>query len=304
MNTPNVIGRQNGAEILSISFEKYVELEGDNWSSLKPLRRSPAHYRHAKEVGRGDTASLKLGRAVHLAVLEPEKFASRCVLWDGGRRYGKAWDAFCVENYGREILKADEFELCQRISEAVHANPSAHRYLTGGAPEQSIFWTDERTKRRLKGRIDYVSPGTALVDLKTTRDASPSAFGRDFWRLGYHGQFALYMDGYVEVTGDALPFVVIAVESEPPNVVQVYTVPDEVIEAGREEYSALLERLAECEASGTWPGYAETDLELTLPKWALGDSDEDIEELGLVVGGDGAGADASAEPAALTEAPF
>ena len=258
-----------------------------NFSTLKLMGRSPAHYRERIQNPPGpDSDAMRVGRASHLAVLEPDKFRTECIQWTEGRRAGKAWEAFAAEHAHQEILTPPEWETCLAIQRAVRASDSASRYLMAGAAEQTVLW--EQTSavegfapatHRCKGRLDWVCD-SAIVDLKTTKDASPEAFGRSCFNFAYHAQAAFYSDGYEAATGRALPFVVIAVETTAPFTVQPYRVPEEVIDMGRELYWQWLDRLDLCRRESRWPGYGDGELPLTLPRWAMPQND-DISDLGL-----------------------
>jgi exodeoxyribonuclease VIII len=257
-----------------------------NFSTLKAMLRSPAHYRHAAQTPREDTAGLRLGRAVHLAVLQPELFESEVAVWpaENGRRWGRAWDAFREEHPDRTILTETEAAECVALAAAVRGHPLASALLSGGQAEASAQWTDAATGIDCKGLLDYVGPG-GIVDLKTTRDASLSGFGRECWRYSYHLQAAFYVDGWAESHGgERLPFSMVAVEKEPPHVVVVYRVPEDVLDLGRQEIAGLLESVKRCRAEKRWPGYADAAVDLELPRWAIGDDDRDVSGLGLDFG--------------------
>ena len=270
--------------IKHISFEEYQRISRVNMSTLKEFRKSPAHYRHRLLCKDNDSPAKRLGRAVHLATLEPERFVSTYVIWNEGRRFGKKWDKFKKVFKGREILTNEEYARCLAIQQSTRSNQMAMSYLASGAAEITATWIDKKTGIGCKGRLDFAND-SAIVDLKTTRDASPNGFGREVWRYGYHLQAAFYQDGHAAATGTRLPIVIIAVETEAPYVVQVYSVPEQVLDAGREEYSRLLELLATSRAENNWPGYSEQELELTLPRWATNyDSEEDVSGLDLDFG--------------------
>jgi exodeoxyribonuclease VIII len=267
-----------------MTFAEYEKLARVNWSTLKAMSKSPAHYRHGLLQRREDTAAMRLGRCVHLAVLEPELFASRVERWpeENGRRYGKKWDKFRADHEGCEILTEDEHDLCLAIQRAVRSDREAARLLVGGESEVTAQWTDEATGLDCKARLDKVNAN--IVDLKTTRDASPTAFGRESWRLQYHCQMGFYQGGLAhQLGGTLLPVYVIAVEKDAPHAVQVYHLTDDLLDTGREEVGQLLARLSFCRANDVWPGYAENGeiLELMPPSWAL-ESDEDADALELV----------------------
>ena len=58
--------------------------------------RSTVTVEHTRALvhQRADTTALKVGRAVHTAVFEPDRLLRDYVLWDGGDRRGKEWTAF------------------------------------------------------------------------------------------------------------------------------------------------------------------------------------------------------------------
>jgi hypothetical protein len=289
--TPEQIEIRRKVGVSSIDRAAYDSIRDRvNFSTLKLMAKSPAHYRERIQNPPGpDSDAMRLGRATHLAVLEPDKFRSEVVQWTEGRRAGKAWEAFAAEHAHHEILTPPEWETCLAIQRAVRASDSASRYLLKGSAEQTVLWEQTsvtegfpEARHRCKGRLDWIAPD-ALVDLKTTRDASPEAFGRSCFNFSYHAQAAFYSDGYEMATGYQLPFVVVAVETSAPFTVQAYRVPEEVIDMGRELYWSWLDRLDLCRRENRWPGYGDGELPLTLPHWAM-KRDDDLSELGLTFG--------------------
>lgn len=268
-----------------VSRERYDAIERVNFSTLKLLEKSPAHYRHGLITPPADTDPKKLGRVVHIAAFEPERFRNAIAVWDGGTRRGKDWEAFKARNEGRELLTEHEYERCMAIQAAVRAKASAARYLQGGGGEVSLLWTatapESGKEIPAKGRIDF-DTDTALVDLKTTRCAKPGVFERQAFGLQYHAQAAWYVDGYFCATGKRKPYVVVAVESDPPHAVQVYRVPDSHLELGRVAYGGWLDQLVFCRENNLWPEYTnDMELELQLPPWM---AEGDVDGLGLDFG--------------------
>jgi folate-dependent tRNA-U54 methylase TrmFO/GidA len=276
--------------VLTQSREEYEKTPGTNWSKLKKLKRSPAHFRHSLTAEeQEDTDALLLGRAIHLATFEPEVYASTCAVWEGGARRGKEWDAFCKANAGKELLTETQAKTARAVANAVRNDRVASRYVTGGLAEATVVWRHVEEAlgaipgidEACKGRLDFITQD-ALVDLKSMTDASPDAVAKSCWNFSYHGQAAFYADGYAAATGRQLPFVMVAVETKEPHIVQVYRLPEYVLDAGRQEYRALLRRLIECRKESRWPGYAEGELELSLPRWAL--SHDNLDGLDLKFG--------------------
>ena len=108
---------------------EYDSIRRLNWSRLKALARSPAHYRHGLFADHIDTDAMRLGRCAHMAVLEPEVFPKACAVWEGARRAGKEWEQFraLAEHDGREILKTAEVTYCHALQSAVRADPPIAR---------------------------------------------------------------------------------------------------------------------------------------------------------------------------------
>lgn len=255
---------------------EYDRVERVNFSTLKWMDRSAAHYHHVLTTPSEDTDPKRLGRVVHLAAFEPERFRNAVAVWDGGARRGKDWTAFCERNQDRELLTEAQYETCLDIQRAVRADARAMKYVTGGQGEVSLLWTRvvgegaNRYSFECKGRIDFDAQD-AIVDLKTTKCASPKdyAFARQVVSLGYDAQAAWYSDGYEAATGIRKPYVIVAVDNTAPFKLVVYRVPERVLARGREKYSRWLDTLGWCREHSQWPGYSEIELDLELPPWAM-----------------------------------
>ncbi len=250
---------------------EYEKIDAINWSTLKHMRDSPAHYLAALDADRKASKAMNLGSATHAAILEPERVPTMLALWDGGRKAGKAWEAFEAANADRLIVKPDEFSSVCAMAEAVHAHPEASRLLAlPGRSETPITWLDPATGLRCKGLLDRHTDGI-LIDLKTTRSTDPRFFASQAARLGYHLQLAHYATGLEVLTGSRPAVYMIAVENAAPFDVAVYLLTDDVIIPAQETVGELLVKVAECRASGHWPGRNAGIVPLDLPQWALGE---------------------------------
>lgn len=283
-------GPQNGVHP-KMTRAQYDALARTNFSTLKHIGRSPLHFRAQElRLDETDTNARKLGRVRHLAIFEPEQFKAEVAVWRGGARRGKEWGAFEDAHPDKEIITESEYEAIVVLAHAVRSDATAAKYLQGGRSEVSVLWTQTAPalggvpgyRFDCKGRLDFVG-ARAIVDLKSCKDASPPAFGRHVWNYKAHVQAAWYSDGYFAATGQRLPYVLIAVESAAPFAVQVYRVPEPIIELGRDEYRGWLDRLNFCRTENQWPGYADAELDLELPTWAMPSEgeDEDLSDLGI-----------------------
>lgn len=260
----------------------YMRNQAVNISTLKELwSRSPLHYRHLLDNPRESTPAMALGTAVHMCVLEPDRFRDTYTIkpsWvKGNTKDGKAWLA---EHDGLELISERDHARCLEIRRMLLAHPVAGRLLReGGDAELPIYWTDEETRVPCKGRLDLFGP-RATVGLKTARSASPGPFPQQAAKLGYHLQWAFYHDGLIASGRDPGEMVEIVVEPEPPHDVVVYVIDDDTLDAGRDEYRRALVTLTYCREHNDWPGTAPLEeVVFRLPKWAQLQDDDDMSDL-------------------------
>lgn len=253
-------------------FNTYRAIEAMSQSGARKILKTPLHYVFDRDHPSEPTDSMQFGTAVHCGVLEPDAFQARVAAApkvDKRTNAGKAaWAEFCLGSVGKVILSPDDFDRVRRCADAVHAHPAARELLAGATIETSLFWTDARYKVPSKGRLDIRNHG-GIVDLKTTKDASPEEFAKSIANFGYDVQGAHYFSGCEHLL-DATPefFVIIAVESEEPHAVACYAMPSNGILAGAHKMNLALERYARALESGRWEGYPDTIETITLPRWA------------------------------------
>ena len=59
---------------------EYNEIDAINWSTLKHIQRSPAHFKYLLDNPPKQTAAQSFGVAVHEAILEPDKFQENYII--------------------------------------------------------------------------------------------------------------------------------------------------------------------------------------------------------------------------------
>jgi hypothetical protein len=256
--------------ISRISRAEYDKLDAVNWSTLKHMLRSPAHYRAAMLEKPEDTPALKMGRLIHIAAFEPERWKSEVAVWDGGRRQGKEWERFQEDHRGLELATSDEAELALAVGEA--ARVAAGTLMAKGKREMTLQWK-HKNGLAARGRIDFLSEQHGIVDLKSTADASPEGFGRAAARFEYCTQAAYYVDGIEAITGKRVGYVLVAIEKKKPFVPGIYPLTEDHLELGRSIYLPLLDRLKRCIDEHDFPGYPSGPL--SLPLWAVPNDNDD-----------------------------
>ena len=255
-----------------LSFKDYTALPGLNQSKLGALRACPQKFKWALSCQRKDSDSMRLGRAIHTAVFEPELFNQEFLCLpeiDRRTAKGKAeYAEIIAANPTKTILKPEDFNKALEIATEVRGNPHVMKLIDGAHVELSLDWEDAATGVLCKGRIDcYNEELGIIVDLKTTLDASPKGFPRKLYSYGYHRQAAWYLEGLRAHNEPAAHFVFIAVETAPPYSLGLYRLADNTIRLSKAENEALLRRYAECLRTDTWPGYTNGIEDISIPEY-------------------------------------
>ena len=271
-----------------MSEEKYHAIEACSSSQLRKMRRSAAHCKAYREED-DSSDSMDLGSAVHLAILEPERYEEEVAIagdcetkFKSGKKGGQPCGAsgkylrngqwYC----GRHDPGDDEGEAfdgyvvsesAELVASAIKGHPTAAALLSSGVSEVVALWKEECL---CKARIDnWRDDLSTIVDLKTTRDASKDEFQRTIWHRGYFQQLAFYGRGLRALGKEVESYVIVAAETSPPYAVAVYELDITTVNAGRRLNDDLLPEFAACHKESVWPGYSEDLQEIGLPHWAL-----------------------------------
>ena len=208
--------------------DKYHSSAGISASGLKLIyKKSVYHYLKRKPF---ESAAMAFGSAVHAAILEPDTFFDQYHIMpkiDRRTKEGKAAYAIEQKKAGDKLLLTPEdYDKIEAILDNYRNNDLAQKYCKG-VIELSHYTKHNNLDVRVRPDClnvveDYIS------DVKTCQDNAPVAFRRDIYKYGYHLQAAFYMD-MLGINN----FKFIAVETNYPFSIEVYTLSDEMLEAGR-----------------------------------------------------------------------
>ena len=267
--------------IHTISNEAYHANKAISRSMLMEMKRSPYHYwyKHLSgfAVKEEPTPAMNLGSAVHTFTLEPLKFESEffvCTQQTKPREGTAPHDAMTKEANGRIILTKSQADQASSMSLAIKLNDDASLLLSGCAVEQSIFFTHENTGLQCKARPDALS-GSVVIDLKTSSDASKIAFEKSAYRYGYYLQAGMMYNALASIGKTLEEYVFVVVEKEAPFCVAIYTLKDDALEYGIQQFDDLMSNLKKCTDIYHWPSYGIQDL--GLPGYAKFDELMEIE---------------------------
>lgn len=274
-----------------VSFADYCRIDAINGSTLaEVIKKTPGHAKAALDV---DTGSLKFGRLLHLAVLEPAAFESdvRCLPAkppkkptqkqllaanpsESSQRSIDFWGAWNADP--REEISAKEMIDLQGMMASIRRNQCIN-FVTGGRAEVTMIWIDKKTGLLCKGRLDFLQTQTwadCITDLKSSADLVRA----DKWRRTvanyyYHLKAAFYVDGYKALTGETPAFTWLAIEKAAPYFSKPWemdTSPEGLTyRAGQNLYRQALDVWAECVKKNCWPDYGDAPELIELDDYQL-----------------------------------
>lgn len=258
----------------NVPNEVYHKSPGISSSGISLILDCPKRYWYqylSNEASREDTRSMLIGQALHTMVLEPDTFNDRFIVLpelDRRTKAGKeAYEQFINESQGKIVLPSSDYESAKQMADNVKAHRMYEKIYGVGNIEDSCLWKDKDTGVLLRSRPDYYND-FLIIDVKTTKDASPQAFASSMATYGYHRQAAMACDALTELTGCPYETVIqFVVENTAPYLVAAYAIKQDAIELGRKQYKEGARIYAECMRTNNWPGYPEILTEIDLPNW-------------------------------------
>jgi len=278
-----------------VPMETYLADPALSSSGSVDLDVTPKAFHSGRKRVRVETKPMMEGTALHLAVLEPERFddyyivlfqceatkkgdGTRCV--NPGTIY-RDGSSFCGvkghDPYGKDepmdegihVIDADTMDRIARGKASVMGHAEAKKFFHGqGRSEVTGIHTDPATGVRMKIRLDRDIDRISLhTDLKWTRDISDVAFSRQAGRMGWVQRSAFYRRVMAALDRPAAGSVIIAVESAAPHDCRTFLLNEGDITAFDRKIDGLLALYAECSNSGVWPGYPQVLTPLNLNYW-------------------------------------
>lgn len=224
-------------KIIKDSNDQYHSHNSISASGLKEIwKKSIYHFINRKFR---ESSAMKLGTAVHQALLEPEDFDDIYHIIDKIDKRTKAGK----EEYNKQIelaqnkivLESDIYYIINQIKKSFKENRLAQKYCIG---EKELSHYSKMDGIDVRVRPDCINRMSNFIsDVKTCQDNSPEGFKKDIYKWGYHLQAAFYMD----VCGIE-NFKFIAVTTSFPFTVEVHTLDEKHIEFGRMAYKSALDQ--------------------------------------------------------------
>jgi len=252
-------------------------------SMMKTFWQSPTRYCEQyiqRSLVQPTTKALDTGTALHMALLEPEKFLESfvCRPENSPRNTaaGKERYAQCqAENPGKIILDREDWFTVDGVAQTVAGNKTIRDLLTckGGINERACCWIDPENRLQLRGKQDrWLPDGLVIIDLKSMLDdPSPEAFGKVAYNLSYYTQAVWYTEGIsqaYDIDPAKIEFLVIAAGKKPPYEVGIYRFDKDYLELGADKIRKGRLELAECMGTKDWaPGWSSAPYTVQQPFW-------------------------------------
>lgn len=270
-------------------MDDYYKVKALSNSSLSVLAESPEAFRarfvdDPPTMTQEETDAMRLGSAVHMLTLEPERFDERYAVLDGpinpstGKPYGRDtkkfadWLASAQESEPRQIIIASEFADSMAIARSFQKHPDILAIMASKAEKiyelGYTFAVNGHPDLSVKCKPDCVIPELGIIiDLKTTQDPRPHKWCWSALDYGYHRQAAIYLDAmFIEYKKD-FRFLFGVVRSKAPFEAAVYELSQSTIERGRAEYGALIDDYIVRRANNNWLADWQTGVQwMTLPE--------------------------------------
>lgn len=263
-------------------------------SGLKAFGECPAiyweRYLNPDKSQQQESKYSMLGSYAHMALLEPELFAKtysvapQFATVNKGKKNEETklmhkahgdWKKFESDalSLGKEPLLHSEYLQASAMAAVIKNHSLASSMLTGGKAEMSFFAKDEETGLTIKARPDYLvkaqDRGVILVDYKTTSlSMGLSKQSNHTFSLGRHLQAAHHKKVTELATGGYINEVCYITQmQEAPYLVRIFRLPEEALDMGYTLRRQHLDGIAECHATGVWPGYPEEIEDFIVPRW-------------------------------------
>lgn len=265
--------------ITDMPSEEYHRYPAIGSTTAKLYLKSPQLFRDAMNglLPRKDSPSFQIGRTVHMAVCEPERFAT---LYVGqgpinpktGEQYGrgtKAWAEWQAANPDTVVVDPWVHLAIDRMPESVCD------IFTGGIGESSVFV--EFGKLAAKCRPDYMAGGI-ITDLKTIDDVDHAE--RAITQYKYWLSAGWYRAVMRKETGVDSPFRLVFVEKQPPYRWRIVHLSTDFTRWADDQADKLIGDLRHAMETGDWTDPAPISVEAPMPAW-LDKSDFTIDDEGI-----------------------
>jgi exodeoxyribonuclease VIII len=232
-------------------------------SRLAKMEVCPQYFKWCEDNPLPATEDLIVGSAFHKIVLEPDEFYDEFAvapICNKRTNAGKEmWAQFEEENYDKQIITQEQFEIIYNMSKAVKCNDYANALLDG-EHENSFYAVDDFTQEAIKVRPDCwrkVGDRVVITDLKSCKSAKAEDFMRDVVKFGYDLQAYMYsfvVSKVLNIPIENVDFVFIAVEKKAPYLINLLQADTLILQRGEMLFRKYIGVYHDCKETNEWYG--------------------------------------------------
>lgn len=272
----NYIIMKNGI-YTDLSIDDYHENKTHvSTSTLKKAKRSLKEFKWQRDgkLEQDRKSHFDFGNAFELALCEGiETLYKSCVFFSTEDRPEKEMTMASNKNkaWKAKIFSTDKLIINKRGPESLETikemlkSCKEDKTITNIIfdPEEtifqsSVFWTDKKTKLKLKTRPDLMQPRRSIVtDVKTTLDGSPTKFARDASNYDYYLQAVQQIDGIISagIMPKIKNYFYLVVEKVAPYNATLYEIEDEDLVWLNDSYENLKKKVKTAMDKNEYKGY-------------------------------------------------
>lgn len=198
-----------------VSIEDYhADKEYISASSIKEAKKSMRCFHHYRNNTQERKDHFDMGNAFELALLDyfngTEDFVHKVAVFDESKKpqpdkdyrtkENSEWKSnFFETNKNKYIISTQDNENIKAMISNCELDSTVCALLKNTDYQTSLYWTDEKTGVKIKTRPDVMKVNRpVIVDVKTTKDASPKMFAKDCANYDYPTQAIIQIRGAIE----------------------------------------------------------------------------------------------------------
>lgn len=245
-------------------------------SGIKEAKKSLAHYFYYKNKEVEKKSHFDFGNAFEIALMDmmndTDTFDDEVIIFNEENRpeqdkgitskKNQEWkkSIFNSDQYVVKKMGYESYETIEKMLESCYRDSTIQQLIKKTDYQKNLFWIDEESGLKCKTRPDVIMLSkNVIVDIKTTKDASPDKFAKDAANYDYPIQAAMQIRGVMETglmpTVDAYYW--LAVEKDEPFNAQIYRFDNSEWSWADDMLQYYINLIAQAEKEKKYPGYTQ-----------------------------------------------
>ena len=239
----------------SITMKDFISID-----ELKSFLKSPRNYFFETIVNKKQIEVYSLGLCVYELLFNETIFNEKYIVspkFDRRTKAGK--DAYVkfteFESVGKIILSYEENILIREISTNVLINPELYNQIADSNYAKICYIIDKNTGLKIKLKADVFLEDEYLIDFQSCKESSPTKFKTEI-EYHNHNLTAAFVLDFLNMK----EYIFVSCESKPPYQICLYSLSEEYIISGREQYRMALDLLKWSYDNSFWCDYTEFEI--------------------------------------------